>query len=54
VMLAPAPAEPKKKRPRGVLDGQIWVAPDAFDPDPEIEALFDGAEAYWPDDDTDR
>jgi hypothetical protein len=31
-----------------VLDGQIWVAPDCWDGDPEIEALFDGAGKFPP------
>lgn len=48
VVLSPAPPPAKPKRPRGVLDGKIWIAPDAFDPDPELEALFDGAESYDP------
>ena len=48
VMLSPAPPAEKPKRPRGVLDGQIWVAPDCWDDDPEIEALFDGAESFDP------
>ena len=49
VVLSPAPPLEKHKRPRGVLDGQIWIAPDCWDDDPEIEALFDGSEKnVWP------
>ncbi len=40
VVLSPAVQPEKPRRPRGVLNGRIWIAPDAFDPDPEIEALF--------------
>lgn len=28
------------KRKLGVLRGKVWVAPDAWDPDPELERLF--------------
>ena len=35
------PIEPRRgKRPLGLLRGQIWEAPDAWDPDPELERLF--------------
>ena len=44
VTLTPVPAD-KSKRPLGLLRGQIWVAADAFDDDPEIESLFNGSES---------
>jgi prevent-host-death family protein len=47
VTLKPVPEE-KKTRPRGLLQGQIWTAPDVWDDDPEIEALFGGSESYDP------
>lgn len=28
------------KRKLGVLRGKMWAAPDAWDPDPELEQLF--------------
>jgi prevent-host-death family protein len=31
---------PSGKRKLGVLRGQVWEAPDAWDPDPELERLF--------------
>jgi len=31
---------PAAKRKLGVLRGKIWEAPDAWDPDPELERLF--------------
>jgi prevent-host-death family protein len=34
--------EPPKKREGGFLKGQIWVAPDFDEPDPELERLFYG------------
>jgi prevent-host-death family protein len=36
------PPEPPKKREGGFLKGQIWVAPDFDEPDPELERLFYG------------
>lgn len=34
--LVPLP-QPRKW---GTAKGQIWIAPDCFDPDPELESLF--------------
>ena len=35
------PAKPQR-RLGGWLEGQIWEAPGCWDPDPEIEAMFNG------------
>jgi len=31
----------------GILKGEVWAAEDAFDPDPELEALFYESK-LWP------
>ncbi|MGJ3241369.1 MAG: type II toxin-antitoxin system Phd/YefM family antitoxin [Opitutales bacterium] len=37
------PYEPPKQRiTLGCLEGEYWEAPDAWDPDPELEAFFYG------------
>jgi prevent-host-death family protein len=36
--------EKKQARVPGMLAGQIWIADDFDDDDPELEALFDGAD----------
>jgi prevent-host-death family protein len=30
----------RKERKPGILRGQAWAAPDAWDPDPQLERLF--------------
>ena len=37
--IVPFAAEKKRRRP-GTLRGQAWAAPDAWDPDPELEKLL--------------
>jgi prevent-host-death family protein len=32
--------QPKERRKLGLLRGKAWAAPDAWDPDPELERLF--------------
>lgn len=32
--------QPTERRKLGLLRGKIWEAPDAWDPDPELERLF--------------
>lgn len=39
---------PKRKRKLGVLRGKIWAAPDAWDPDPELEKLFYEGDPRFP------
>jgi prevent-host-death family protein len=33
--------DPKPKHPFGLLKGRVWEAPDAWDPDPDVEAMLD-------------
>jgi prevent-host-death family protein len=35
-----------RPRPLGLLRGKIWEAPDAWDPDPELEELFYGGDVF--------
>jgi prevent-host-death family protein len=39
----PAPSELPPRQP-GAMRGQIWIAPDFDDPDPEIERMFYGSD----------
>ena len=32
--------KPARRRKLGLLRGKAWAAPDAWDPDPELERLF--------------
>ena len=36
------------KHPFGLYAGQIWVADDCWDPDPELEAIWDEKFGPWP------
>lgn len=38
--LVPYDEEPAPKVAFGLLKGQVWEAPDAWDPDPELEAIY--------------
>ena len=43
------PIEPTNgRRPLGLLRGKIWEAPDAWDPDPELERLFYEGDPSFP------
>jgi prevent-host-death family protein len=44
-VMQPAVEEPKSLL--GLMKGEIWVAEDAFDPDPELEALFYEGDPDW-------
>ena len=46
------PAKPKR-RLGGWLEGQIWEAPGCWDPDPELEALFNDGPVF-PDEEADE
>ena len=55
VRLTPV-AEPPVKRTKGdwlgSLKGQIWLSPDAFDPDPAMMSLMQDGTIFPPDDPT--
>jgi prevent-host-death family protein len=36
------------RRPLGLLRGKMWAAPDAWDPDPELERLFYEGDPRFP------
>jgi prevent-host-death family protein len=38
----------RKGRQPGILRGQAWAAPDAWDPDPELENLFYEGDPRFP------
>ena len=38
----------KPRRKPGLLRGKAWAAPDAWDPDPELERLFDEGDPLFP------
>ena len=42
------PFEPTKRRKPGLLRGKAWAAPDAWDPDPELDALFYDGDPRFP------
>jgi prevent-host-death family protein len=47
----------KRTRKPGILRGKFWAAPDAWDPDPELERLFYEGDPRFPsalDQDLDR
>lgn len=45
VVLTPVtPEKAHAERPLGLLQGQIWIAPDFDDVDAEIEAAFEGGD----------
>ena len=46
--LVPIEPAPSGRRPLGLLRGQIWEAPDAWDPDPELERLFYEGDPTFP------
>jgi prevent-host-death family protein len=39
---------PKERRKLGLLRGKAWEAPDAWDPDPELERLFYEGDPNFP------
>lgn len=39
---------PGPRRPLGLLRGKMWAAPDAWDPDPELERLFYEGDPRFP------
>jgi prevent-host-death family protein len=41
-------AEQKPRRKLGLLRGKAWAAPDAWDPDPELEKLFYEGDPLFP------
>ncbi|MEK0081680.1 type II toxin-antitoxin system Phd/YefM family antitoxin [Benzoatithermus flavus] len=45
--LVPFAELPKERKP-GILRGQAWAAPDAWDPDPELERLFYEGDPRFP------
>jgi prevent-host-death family protein len=45
--IVPVAAEKKRRRP-GIMRGQAWAAPDAWDPDPELERLFYEGDPRFP------
>lgn len=48
---------PRERRKLGLLRGKAWAAPDAWDPDPELERLFYEGDPRFPsvlDQDLDR
>jgi prevent-host-death family protein len=40
--------EQKPRRKLGLLRGKAWAAPDAWDPDPELERLFYEGDPRFP------
>jgi prevent-host-death family protein len=40
--------KPKRRRQLGLLQGEFWTAPDAWDPDPELEKLFYEGDPRFP------
>ncbi|MGD9508195.1 MAG: type II toxin-antitoxin system Phd/YefM family antitoxin [Geminicoccaceae bacterium] len=43
------PIEPvKRRRKPGLLRGKAWAAPDAWEPDPELERLFYEGDPRFP------
>jgi prevent-host-death family protein len=38
----------KRARKPGILRGKVWAAPDAWDPDPELERLFYEGDPRFP------
>ncbi len=41
-------AAPRRERKPGILAGKVWAAPDAWDPDPELERLFYEGDPRFP------
>ena len=39
---------PTQRRKLGLLRGKMWAAPDAWDPDPELERLFYEGDPRFP------
>jgi prevent-host-death family protein len=38
----------RRERKPGILRGKVWAAPDAWDPDPELERLFYEGDPRFP------